>query len=96
MSPGVANLFTILEALGQADTHAALTKDYEAGSLRYVQLKAAVADAVWETAERIQTGKAAYPEERVREILAAGASRAKSLAKDKIAQVRERIGLVSL
>jgi tryptophanyl-tRNA synthetase len=96
MSPGVANLFTILGALGDPQTHAALTRDYAAGSLRYVQLKAAVADAVWETAARIQAGKAAFPEARVREILAAGAARAKSLAQDKLVQVRERIGLVSL
>jgi tryptophanyl-tRNA synthetase len=95
MSPGVANLFTILKALGDDAHHGSLLRSYEGGSLKYVDLKAAVADAVLETAHRIRGGKAAYPHERVREILAAGAARARPLAEAKIAQVRERIGLVS-
>jgi tryptophanyl-tRNA synthetase len=96
MSPGVANLFTILKAIGDGETHASLAREYAAGTLRYVALKGAVADAVWAAAARVQAGKSAYPPERVREILAAGAARAKPLAQKKLAQVRERIGLLSL
>ncbi|NNF07623.1 MAG: tryptophan--tRNA ligase, partial [Candidatus Eisenbacteria bacterium] len=35
MSPGVANLFTILKALGATEAHTSLMADYEGGSLRY-------------------------------------------------------------
>src|SRR5258706_4337787 len=72
MSPGVANLFTVLKALGTPETHDRLTGDYKAGTLRYVELKGTVADAVWATAAQIQSRKAAYPLERVQQILRAG------------------------
>jgi len=96
MSPGVANLFTILASLGRKEAHDALTRDYEGGSLRYVDLKGAVADAIWETAAAIQERRAKYPIERVREVLRDGAARARPLAQAKMAEVRRRIGLAEV
>ena len=95
MSPGVANLFTILKNLGEEDRHGNLTRDYEAGSLRYVDLKGAVSDAIWGTLSRIQAAKEAYPLEKVREVVESGASQARPLAEAKMADVRKRIGLAS-
>jgi len=95
MSPGVANLFTILGNLGELDRHGELMKDYEAGSLRYVDLKGAVSDAIWTTLSRIQAAKEAYPLEKVQEIVGNGASQARPLAEAKMADVRKRIGLAS-
>lgn len=46
MSPGVANLFELLKAADQHDAHDRLMRDYEAGSLKYVELKDAVADGL--------------------------------------------------
>jgi len=94
--PGVANLFTVLEALGATGVHAELSSQYEKGALRYVDLKGAVAEAVWTAAARIQSGKAEYPTERVTEILRAGADRARPIAQKKISDVRSRIGLAAL
>ncbi len=96
MSPGVANLFTILKELGEEATWASLNADYEAGKLRYVDLKGAVADAVWKTASEIQARKAELPAEAVRKILRAGGDRARPMAQAKIAEVRKRIGLVEV
>jgi tryptophanyl-tRNA synthetase len=96
MSPGVDNLFTILKALGKASVHDSQKADYEAGALRYVDLKGAVADAIWETMAEIQAKKETYPLERVQEVIRDGADRARPLARKKIAQVRERIGLASV
>ena len=96
MSPGVANLFTVLQALGTPDLHAELASQYKAGTLRYVDLKGAVADAVWSTAARIQSRKAEYPQERVQDVLRAGAGRARPMARKKLADVRSRIGLAAL
>jgi tryptophanyl-tRNA synthetase len=45
MSPGVANLFSILTATDSRD-HGALMKDYDAGALKYRDLKVAVVDAL--------------------------------------------------
>ena len=96
MSPGVANLFGILKALDRTEAHASLMGDYEAGKLRYVDLKGAVSDAIWETAEAFQKRAAELPEERVREILRAGAERVRPAAQAKMALVRERIGMLDI
>ena len=96
MSPGVANLFTIQKTLGEPSVHAQLAADYEAGSLRYAALKGAVADAIWDTMSHIQARKEQYPLEKVREVIRAGAERARGLAESKIAAVRKRVGLVSV
>jgi len=93
MSPGVANLFAILESLGDPAAHGRLRADYDAGALRYVDLKREVAAAVWATAASIQERGAAYPADRVREVLASGAERARPIARETMAQVRQRIGL---
>ncbi len=46
MSPGVENLFELLKASERLDVHQQLMNDYEAGHLKYVDLKDAVADAL--------------------------------------------------
>ena len=61
-----------------------------------MDLKGAVAEAVWTTAARIQSRKAEFPPERVVEVLRAGAARARPMAQKKIAEVRSRIGLAAL
>lgn len=46
MSPGVANLFSILEACGAADQAELLMREYREGSRQYSRLKDAVAEAL--------------------------------------------------
>jgi tryptophanyl-tRNA synthetase len=46
MSPGVANLFSLLKAAGDSERYSSLRADHVAGVLKYVDLKDAVADAV--------------------------------------------------
>ena len=46
MSPGVRNLFTLLRATGAQEAHDSLLQDYRAESLRYADLKEAVADSL--------------------------------------------------
>jgi tryptophanyl-tRNA synthetase len=46
MSPGVANLFTMMRAAGATDAHDRLMADYHEGTLKYAELKDAVADAL--------------------------------------------------
>ncbi len=46
MSDGVANLFSLLSAAGQVGAYASLMQDYESGTLRYADLKDAVADGL--------------------------------------------------
>lgn len=93
MSPGVANLFLILRELGDADTHASLLAEYESGTPMYGHLKGAVADAVWKRVSEIQERMESYPLSAVREILAAGADKARPLARAKIEDVRAKVGV---
>jgi tryptophanyl-tRNA synthetase len=46
MSPGVANLFTIIKACGKMDIWNSLMKDYNGGTLKYKDLKEAAADSL--------------------------------------------------
>ncbi len=46
MSPGVANLYSLLRAGGRLEAHDSLMDDYRNGVLKYVDLKEAVADAL--------------------------------------------------
>ena len=96
MSPGVTNLFTILKALDGETEHATLMTDYKAGSLRYSDLKGAVSDVVWNKVAEIQAGKEAFPPDKVRDVLTAGAAKARPIAQAKVAEVRKKIGLISL
>ena len=48
MSPGVTNLFELLKACGKMKAYDSLVEDYKSSSLKYVDLKQAVADALVE------------------------------------------------
>jgi len=46
MSPGVVNLFEILNACGKSERRLPLLRDYHAGKLQYRELKEVVANAL--------------------------------------------------
>ncbi len=54
MSPGVQNLFDLLEASGRMEAHTTLLEDYEKGTLRYSDLKSEVADGLVELCRPIR------------------------------------------
>jgi tryptophanyl-tRNA synthetase len=98
MSPGVQNLFTLLEAFAPPETVAHFHAEYEAGRLRYSELKPALADGMVQVLNPIRERRedlAAHPE-RVRDLLAAGAARARAIARKTMAEVREKMGLRGL
>jgi tryptophanyl-tRNA synthetase len=94
MSPGVANLFTLLRGFASPETVAHFQAEYEAGTLRYGELKPALADAMVAELSPIRERRealAANPEQ-VREALIHGARRARAIARTTMAEVRERMG----
>ncbi|HEY8425414.1 MAG TPA: tryptophan--tRNA ligase [Limnochordales bacterium] len=94
MSPGVRNLFTLLEAAAPAETYRHFLDQYHQGTLRYVDLKQALAESLIEVLRPIQARYeelAARPETAL-EIAAAGAERARRVAKVVLQEVRERMG----
>jgi tryptophanyl-tRNA synthetase len=96
MSPGVKNLFTLLEAFAPAETVGHFNAQYEAGTLRYGELKPALADAVVAELNPIRERReelAAHPE-RVWDALDYGANRAREIASRTMDEVRQKMGLV--
>jgi tryptophanyl-tRNA synthetase len=95
MGPGVKNLFTLLEAFAPRDTVAYFNAQYEAGTLKYSELKPAVAEAiVLELAPiRARREELAREPDRVRQALAQSAERARAVARETMAEVRDRMGL---
>jgi len=98
MSSGVANLFSVLKAAGDLDGYDSLTRDYESGNLRYVDLKDAVADAVIKITDPLRekrleviANKKQYKQE-VKE--ASVAIRAR--AKETVREVKDLVGLLNV
>jgi tryptophanyl-tRNA synthetase len=95
MGPGVKNLFTLLEVYSPPDRLAHFRAAYEAGNLKYSELKPALAEDIVAEMEPIRERRAALVAEpdRVRDILATSARRAREIARKTMEEVRERIGL---
>ncbi|MBU1049225.1 tryptophan--tRNA ligase [Candidatus Bipolaricaulota bacterium] len=98
MSPGVANLFEILElsteATGEADLVDTLRADFAAGTLMYSKLKDTVFEQLMEILRPIQQKRAKLEASgEVLELLRFGAEKAQTIAQDTIVQVRSVVGL---
>lgn len=98
MSPGVANLFTLLQASGGVDASRTLMDEHARGNLRYAELKEAVADALGVMIAPIQ--------EKYRDILAdkrtwkkrvqEASAQIRDRARDTLREVHEITGLGAL
>ena len=98
MSPGVANLFEILElsteATGQVELVAALRADFAAGTLMYSKLKDTVFEQLMEILRPIQQKRAKLEASGdVIDMLRSGAKKAQTIAQETIEQVRSVVGL---
>lgn len=94
MSPGVANLFEILELAADQETVAGLRAEYAAGTLMYSHLKEVVFASLMQVLRPIQERRAELVAAgNVEEILAAGAERARRIARENMKKVREMVGL---
>jgi len=98
MSPGVANLFEILElsteATEQAELVETLRADFAAGTLMYSKLKDTVFEQLMEILRPIQKRRAELEASgEVLGLLRVGAEKAQAIAQETIAQVRSVVGL---
>ncbi len=98
MSPGVANLFEVLElsteATGQVDCVEALRADFAAGTLMYSKLKDTVFEQLMEVLRPIQQRRTELEASGdVIDMLRLGADKARSIAGETMAQVRSLVGL---
>jgi tryptophanyl-tRNA synthetase len=95
MGPGVKNLFTLMEVFSPPDRLAHFRAAYGAGNLKYSEMKPALAEDVVQEMEPIRQRRAALTADpdRVRDVLATSARRAREIAQRTMEEVRERIGL---
>lgn len=96
MSAGVKNLFTLLKAFARdTTTYRELVDAYNAKTLQYHTLKETLAEEIVATLAPIQ-GKRKELEARpetVAEILSEGTGRARRIAQETLAEVKEKVGL---
>lgn len=93
MSPGVENLFALLRLSAPTGVVESLLADHRAGTLRYVELKDAVSQHVNELLAPIRARRSELSPREVERALAAGAGRARAIARQTMEKVRELIGV---
>jgi len=98
MSPGVANLFEILELTAEASGASSIVEElrseFTGGTLMYSKLKDAVYEQLMDVLRPIQKRRAelAASGEAI-EMLRSGRDRAQAIARETMAQVRDVVGL---
>ncbi|MDX1911101.1 MAG: tryptophan--tRNA ligase [Saprospiraceae bacterium] len=98
MSPGVKNLFELLRACDDMAAHNALMADYQAGALRYSDLKEAVANAVVGLVTPFRENLAALQADKknVKSRIQDASAETRKRAQQTLREVREITGLGSL
>lgn len=97
MSPGVANLFTLLKEFGSADDVKKVESAYGSGTLKYVELKDLIAEKIAERFADFRKKRAVFLKNPagIKKILKAGGNRTRQVAKKTMDEVRKKTGLRS-
>lgn len=98
MSPGVANLFSLLKAAGRVDTHAALMETYKVGNLRYADLKAEVAEGLVALSNDFRTKRDELlsNKKEIKQQIKASSAEVRKRAQETIRDVKELSGLLNV
>lgn len=98
MSAGVQNLFGLLKASGRMAEHDNLMESYNAGSLKYVDLKEAVAEGLVALTETFRERKAEIKanKKEVKDQIKESSARIRLRAQETIREVKELTGLLNV
>lgn len=98
MSPGVKNLFSLLKACDKSEAYDSLMNNYNAGNLKYVDLKEAVAEALVEISNPFRQRKAEINanKKEVKEQVKASSVEIRKRAQETIREVKELSGLLNV
>jgi tryptophanyl-tRNA synthetase len=98
MSQGVENLFGLLKASGKQEAHDALIQDYENGSLRYSELKEAVADGLVEISQAFIARKAELNQDKkaLKNSIKQSSFEIRKIAQETVKNVKELSGLMNV
>lgn len=96
MPKGVANLFELLRHFADQKTQDEFKKQYDAGTIKYAELKAVLADSISNYFEPMREKRKELmdKQEYLREVMEAGAKKARKIANQTLAEVKEKIGLI--
>ena len=98
MSKGIENLFELLKACEKMNVHDSLMTDYEAGTLKYVDLKESVADALVELSTQFRDRKAELMSNKkeVKNQIKASSAEIRKRAQQTIKEVKDLTGLINV
>lgn len=98
MSEGVTNLFELIRAGGNQEGHDSLMNDYNAGALKYSDLKAIAADTMVEMLLPIQAKKAELmaDKKRIKDQIKASSYEIRKRAQATLKEVKEATGLLNV
>jgi tryptophanyl-tRNA synthetase len=98
MSPGIFNLFELLKATNKMDERQTLMEKYENGSLKYVELKDTVADALIELNTTFRNKKEELQANRkdVKNQIKSSAYEIRKVAKETLREVKSLTGLANV
>jgi tryptophanyl-tRNA synthetase len=95
MSPGVKNLFHLMSLFSAKETYEHFMRLYEEKKLRYSDMKQKLADDIISALGPIRDRRLALSlkPETIRDLLIEGSSRAREIAKQTLAEAKEKMGL---
>jgi tryptophanyl-tRNA synthetase len=95
-SPGIYNLFELLELMTNSQTVAKFDKQYQSGKLSYKDLKETLADSAIERFALFQEKrkKLLSDEKKLKKILDDGAHRARKIAQKTLLEAKKKMGIV--
>ncbi len=98
MSEGVGNLFELLKACGETANHESLMQDYNAGVLKYVELKEAVADALVKLTTPFRERKAEIKasKKEIKKQIKDSSAQIRKIAQQTVKEVKELAGLMNV
>ncbi len=98
MSPGVENLFSLLKASGESEAYRTLMEDYNAGALRYVDLKEAVTTGLLKLNSQFRDSLAVVKSNKkeIKNQIKYSSSEIRKIAQTTIREVKELAGLLNV
>ncbi len=98
MSVGVANLFELLKASGQLETHKSLMQDHDNGQLKYVDLKDATADALLSLNRQFVENRKALEanKKEIKYQIKQSSAEIRKRAQETVREVKELCGLLNV
>lgn len=98
MSPGIQNLFLMLKAAGDIDSHDNLMNDYNANSLKYVDLKEATANALASMSNTFKANREELSKDKkaLKQQIKASSYEIRKKAQETVKEVKDLVGLMNV